>query len=451
MEELFQNWDRPDSPGAAVMVMRDGEVLLQRGYGMANLEYGIPITPATIFHVASTSKQFTAFSVVLLEQQGKLSLDDDVRKHVPELPDLGSVITIRHLMHHTSGMRDHLELLALAGWRLDDVISRDHILKILVRQRALNFEPGSEFLYSNTGYFLLAEVVERVTETTFQDWTAQNIFEPLEMKHTHFHSDHEHIVKNRAYSYEPDREGYKNSVLSYAYTGSTSLFTTVEDLGKWVNNFETGRVGGIGAVRRMLESGTLNNGDTLAYTFGNLVGRHNGLKTVYHGGSDAGFNCMLLRYPEARFAVAVLSNAADFDADLVAHRISEIYLAESMRRDKNPADYVFQVDVGNSASNTGSGPLEVYEGDYYSEELETSYSVEAAGDSLLIRHIRQEDMALTAVGNDEFVVTFFGKLAAIPPGYVRVRFLRGHLNQVTGLFVNTGRVRDMSFGKMDYN
>ena len=177
---------------------------------MANLEYDIPITPSTIFHMASVSKQFTAFAIASLAQQGKISLSDDIRKHLPEVPDFGKTITINHLIHHTSGLRDQWNLLMIAGWRLDDVITKDHILKMVSRQKELNFDPGAEYMYSNTGYTLMAEIVARVSKKTFAEWTKENIFVPLEMSNTLFYDDHEKIVRNRAYSYDiGDNNGYK--------------------------------------------------------------------------------------------------------------------------------------------------------------------------------------------------------------------------------------------------
>lgn len=211
VDELFFAWDRKDTPGASVAVAKDGEILYKKGYGMANLEYDIPIGPSTIFHIASVSKQFTVFSILLLEDWGLLSLDDDIRKHIPEVPDFGTTITLRHLASHTSGIRDQWNLLAMAGWRLDDVITKEHVLKLVSRQKDLNFEPGEEFLYCNTGFTLLAEVVARVSSQSFADFTRENIFEPLKMNNTLFYDDHEKIVKNRAYSYYQDSTGNKKA------------------------------------------------------------------------------------------------------------------------------------------------------------------------------------------------------------------------------------------------
>ncbi|MAF09161.1 hypothetical protein CMK11_01820 [Candidatus Poribacteria bacterium] len=202
VDRAFSHLTKPGSPGAAVSVARDGDVLFARGYGLAQLEYDIPITSTTVFHVASLSKQVTAFSVALLASEGRLSLDDDIRTHLPEVPDLGTPITLRHLIHHTSGLRDQWQLLVMSGHRIDDVITTEDIMTLVRHQRELNFPPGSEYLYCNTGYTLLAQVVERVTGETFYDWTRERLFAPLGMTNTYFQDDHERIVPNRAYSYK---------------------------------------------------------------------------------------------------------------------------------------------------------------------------------------------------------------------------------------------------------
>ncbi len=202
VDEIFRQWDKPATPGASVAIVQGGKLLYQKGYGIAHLEYDIPIAPDTIFHVASVSKQFTAMSIVLLEQDGKLSIDDDVHKYLPELPDYGHTIAIRNLLQHTSGIRDQWQTLGLAGWQLDDVITQKQILRMLFRQRELNFTPGSRYLYSNSGFTLLAEIVARVSGKPFPQFAEERIFHPLGMTRTHVHDDHQRIVHDRAYSYE---------------------------------------------------------------------------------------------------------------------------------------------------------------------------------------------------------------------------------------------------------
>ena len=331
VDAIFENWDKIDSPGAALAVVKGNKVVYKQGYGSANLEYDIPITPKTVFHVASVSKQFTAFAIAILADSGQLSLDDDIRLHLPFVPDFGKTITIRHLVHHISGLRDQWELLAMAGWRLDDVITKNHILKMVGRQQDLNFDPGEEYLYCNTGFTLLAEIVERSTEKTFPDWTRENIFIPLGMNDTHFHFDHEKIVKNRAYSYSPQGKGYRKRILSFANVGATSLFTTVEDLAKWVQNFDSHIIAREAVYAQMHERGRLKNGETIDYAFGLSLGQYRGLKTVGHSGSDAGFRSYVVRFPEEGLAVIVLSNLSSVNTSRLATQVADIYLAKKFK------------------------------------------------------------------------------------------------------------------------
>lgn len=335
VDEVFAEWDRWDSPGASLAVVRDSEIVYTRGYGNANLEYPIPITPSTIFHVASVSKQFTCFAALLLAEEGKLSLDDDIRQHLPQVPDFGKTITIRHLMQHTSGLRDQWDLLVIAGWRMDDVITRDQILRMVAHQRELNFEPGSEHVYCNTGYTLLAEIVARVSGQTFPEFTAERIFKPLGMSRTHFHDDHQMIVPGRAYSYASKGNGFRKSVLSYANAGATSLFTTAEDLSQWLVNLDTGRVGGAEVIKQMHERGTLNDGKTIDYAAGLVHGKFRGLELVGHSGADAGFRSYATRVPEHGLAVVVLSNLASFNPSQAGRKVIEILLADAIEPKKD--------------------------------------------------------------------------------------------------------------------
>jgi CubicO group peptidase (beta-lactamase class C family) len=328
VDKLFAKWDSLDSPGAAVVVVKDGLVVYRKGFGCAQLEYGVPITPSTVFHVASVSKQFTAMAITMLEEAGKLSADDDVRKYVPELADFGKTITVRHLLNHTSGLRDQWELLILSGWRMDDVITQADIMDRLARQRELNFAPGTRYLYCNSGFTLLAEIVSRVSGIPFTQWTLENIFRPLGMTSTHFHLDHQEVVRNRAYSYDGSREkGFSQSVLNYANVGATSLFTTVEDMANWMRNFEDKRVGGAAVLDRMLTPGILADGKKISYARGIDTGEYRGLRYFGHGGADAGFRSDVTYFPEERLGVAVFSNLADFAPGALSRQIADIYLA----------------------------------------------------------------------------------------------------------------------------
>ncbi len=331
--KLFEKWNNPDSPGAAVAVIKDGMVVYRNGFGSAHMEYNVPITPSTIFHVASVSKQFPAFAITMLEEQGKLSVDDDIRKYLPWMPDFGHKVTIRHLLNHTSGIRDQWELLIFSGWRMEDVMTQKDILYLLKRQRDLNFKPGDQYMYCNSGFTLLTEIVSKVSGEPFVDWVDKNIFKPLGMNSTHFHLDHQRIVKNRAYSYRQDKKrGLVKSVLSYANVGATSLFTTVEDMANWMRNYSEKRVGNDRVISRMFKSGTLNNGKITGYARGLGVGQYKGLIQIGHGGADAGFRTVMQYFPKEKFGVVVLSNLAQFSPGQLAAQIADIYLADKIKK-----------------------------------------------------------------------------------------------------------------------
>ena len=339
VDELFQKMDTTVSPGCALSVMRDGHIIYERGYGMADLDHNVPITPTTVFHVASMSKQFTAASILMLAQEGKLSLDDPVRKYIPELPDFGTPVTIRQLIHHTSGLRDQWDLLGLSGWRYSlDLITDDDVLSVISRQKDLNFTPGSKHLYSNTGYTLLAQVVKRVSGQSFREFTTARIFEPLNMKSTHFRDDHAEIVKNMAYGYEPAKDTFRISLTNFDTVGATSLLTTVEDLLHWDENFYHPAVGGEALIKQMVERGKLNNGEQLSYASGLDMGSYRGLKTVDHGGADAGYRSDMVRFPDQHFSVACLCNLATANPGELTRKVAEIYLAKEMKPEEKPAE-----------------------------------------------------------------------------------------------------------------
>ena len=329
VDALFAQFTQSDSPGCALGVMKDGQLIYKQGYGLANLEYDIPITSSTIFHIASMSKQFAAMAVALLVDAGKLSLDDDIRQHLPEIPDYGETITIRHLIHHTSGLRSDLILLVAAGWRLEDVITNADVLELVKMQRDLNFRPGEKFAYGGVGYLLLAELLEQVTGQSFAEFCQEQIFEPLGMSNTHFQDDYLRVVKNRAYAYYPaDDNHYQNAVLTCALVGGTGLYTTIEDLALWDENFYTGQVGGQSVIEQMHQRGVLNNGEEVDYAFGLILEKYKGREVVVHGGDGAGIHSYMMRFPKEHFSVALLGNHGALKARQLAQQVVDIYLGD---------------------------------------------------------------------------------------------------------------------------
>ncbi len=386
VDEVFAAYDHSDAPGCAVGVYRDGRILYARGYGLADLERRVSTSPATVFDIGSTSKQFTAATILLLEQEGKLSLDDDVRRFLPELPVYDRPITLRHLLHHTSGLRDYIGLLRLAGMRYDDVTTPDDALQMLVRQRALNFAPGDEHLYSNSGSFLLSLDVERTAGRSLREEARDRIFAPLGMTHTAYLDSYDDVITDRALGYEPRDSGYRTDMPRWLQLGDGAVFTTVEDLLHWDENFRTTRVGGPAMRDALLTRGQLANGEVLNYALALMHGEHRGLATVFHGGSWGGYRAEFLRFPEQRYGVAVLCNRSDADPSTLAMAVAEIHLA---------ADTILDLTLRNASARS-----------------------------------------LRAVGVDEFL-----------GAGLSLQFTRDASEKVTGLLLNQGRARGIRFDR----
>ncbi|NIN70433.1 MAG: serine hydrolase [Gemmatimonadetes bacterium] len=328
VDAIFAEWDNSASPGCALGVIKDGEFAYRRGYGMASLELEAPISPSTVFYIGSTSKQFVSASILLAEEAGHLSVDDDIRKYV-QIPDYGKTITIRHLLHHTSGLRDYLELWSLAGEKIVDIHEADEALEMIARQKALNFEPGAEYLYSNSGYFMLSVILERATGKSLREFAHENIFEPLGMENTHFHDDHTHVIEGRAIGHLRRQDGsIALNMSNFAQVGSGGLYTSVDDLLLWDRNYYDNKLGDGGLIDRMLVRGVLNNGDTLSYAAALQIGTYKGLRTVAHGGALGGYRAELLRFPDQRFSIVCLCNLAPMNPSGLARQVADIYLAD---------------------------------------------------------------------------------------------------------------------------
>jgi len=331
LDALFSNYNNKTGPGVAVGITQNGKTIFKKGYGLANMEYDIPITSASIFDIASVSKQFAGLAISMLVQQGKISLSDDIHKYVPEVPDFGQTITINHLVHHTSGIRDWPEGLNVAGWRWNEDFSFEDIKRMIKHQKDLDFVPGTKFSYSNTGYNLLAMIVERVTGKSFREWTRENIFTPMQMTNSHFHDKESELVKNMAYSYHKENDGYQKYMTGLTAVGSSSLFTNVDDLCKWVVNFEARVVAKDPIYLRMLETVPLNNGEKNTYAFGLALEESSGLKTVSHTGGWAGYRTVILNFPDEKVSVILLGNGGMFNAFGTAGDVAKIVIGSKLK------------------------------------------------------------------------------------------------------------------------
>jgi CubicO group peptidase (beta-lactamase class C family) len=342
VDQVFAVYDRPDSPGCALGIIHDGEFLYKRGYGSASLELGVSLTPQSIFYMGSVSKQFTAASVVLAAEQGYLSLDDDVRKYIPELPSYGHTITLRQMLHHTSGYRDDLALVLLAGGNFEDVHSTPEMLDLVSRQKALNYIPGSEYLYSNTNFFLMSVVIQRATGKPLSQFAADNIFKPLGMSHTRFYDDRTAVVPGRIPAYKPLAAGGFGIdwTTNFDMVGDGGVLSSVEDLLLWDRNFYANKLGKGTLLRELQTPGVLNNGKQIEYALGLWIGSYRGLPTVEHYGSLFGYRLELLRFPQQRFSVICLCNLESVKPRILASRVADIYLGAQER----PAQTVLHVD-----------------------------------------------------------------------------------------------------------
>ena len=354
-EQIIAPWLSEEEPGVAVAVSWDDEVVFARGAGLANLEHRVPIGPDSVFQVASVSKQFTAFAVFLLVSEGRIDLDADIRTFLPELPVTEPVITVRHLLDHTGGLRERNTLANMAGWMADDIHTRAQLLELVVRQKGVNFPAGAEIEYSNTGYGLLAEIVARVSGQSFSAFMQQRVFTPLGMIRTRFPESRNALIENRALSYYPSGESFGNVVSASEATGSTGLYTSALDLLEWAANFRTRRVGDAQVLAMMEERFEAANGDASTFGRGQERRVYNGLVTWSHGGRDAGYRSFLLRVPDKAFAVAILSNRTDFDTAEMAFALLDVFLQD---------DPDYEVAEAQPWSPATPEQLAAYAGDY---------------------------------------------------------------------------------------
>jgi CubicO group peptidase (beta-lactamase class C family) len=427
VDSVFAPFTVPGSPGCALGVIRNGTLSYARGYGLASVELGVPISPRTVFDIGSVSKQFTAMAVVLLAEEGKLSLDDEIQKFLPEIPRYAKPVTIRHLLHHTSGLRDYIDLLEWSGVEEEAVTDDRDALAVLVRQKAPNFEAGAEFLYSNTGFFLLSVIVERVSGKPLRAFAAERIFLPLGMTHTRYVDRHDFIVPGKAGSYAKDPAGgFRLALANWEQTGDGAVNTTVEDLLLWDRNFTSGKVGGQAALRELLTTGVLNDGKPITYALGLVVDQYRGARRVAHGGSWAGFRAQLSRFPDLHTSVIVLCNLAESGPGGLASKVADIVLGDRLAAPGPPAS-----PPGEPVRGALSASPADLAGAYRSDELLAEWRIVVRGDSVLARAGLGHEAPLRPVARDSF---------ALAGG--RVTFTR-EADRVTGLRISSRGVRSL--------
>ena len=400
---------------------------------MADLEHDIRNTASTIFEAGSVSKQFTAAAMLLLARDGRLSLDDPVRKHVPELPDYGVPLTIRHMLMHMSGLRDWGAVAAIGGWpRTSRVYTHAHVLDIVSRQKALNFTPGAQYSYSNSGYNLSAIIVSRVSGQSFAEFSQDRIFKPLGMSRTSWRDDFTRIVKGRAIAYSERQGKYAQNMPFENVHGNGGLLTTVGDLLRWNEHFVTPRIGDAEFVRLQQEPGSFNDGRPGSYALGLTVGDYKGVREVGHSGSTAGYRAHLARYPDQRVSVAVLCNVSSGPATQYARAVADLYLGSAVTstppatRPRPTAAEPFKPTPAQLAS---------YAGTYVSDEAETAFAIAVDGNDLVLRRRPDTRVVLRPTTEDAF---------AAGAGIGTVKFHRKD-GQVTELGVSQDRVFDLRF------
>jgi CubicO group peptidase (beta-lactamase class C family) len=394
IDSIFSEWEQVDQPGGTVAVIKEGKLIFSKGYGLANIEHSVPNTPTTVFRIASTSKQFTAATILLLVQQQNLNLNDSLYSFFPDFPDYAKDITIRHLLHHTSGVRDYFNLKELKGFRTDDYYDDAEVMGWLTAQPSLNFNPGEEFLYSNSGYWLLAQIVQKVTGVSMASFADNEIFKPLKMHNTRFHNNHNRIVKNKAYGYTPfSGPEFEINMSTLDLIGDGGILTTVEDLKKWDDEFYQQKVFDKNFWEKMTTVGTLNNGEQLDYASGLRISDYKGLKQIDHAGWFGGFKSNLIRFPEQKFSVIVLANREDAYSTGLARQVADLYLNQFYKKEVESAPQFIELNADQ---------LKDLPGHYWSEDRNDSRHVYIKQGKLKLSPAPEREYDLAPLSENQF-------------------------------------------------
>ena len=526
IDSLFLDWNTPNHPGGTVGIMEKDKLVFSKAYGLASLEYLVPNSTETIFNIASVSKQFTAMGIVRLHLEGKLSVDDDIRTYLTDLPDFGETITLRHMLHHTSGLRSLHALLNLAGWREDDARTDEDLFRFMAKQKDLNFKPGEEYLYCNTGYIFMARIIEKVTKEDFPSWMKSEIFEPLGMTHSYVEDKYMRVVPQNATSYYGSgSRGFERAVEYWGYVGSGNMHATTNDLLKWLQNFYNPKPGWKEAFDMLQTLDPFNNGEENTYAFGVTVSEVHGFTRVDHGGAIGGFRSFIGTYPEKELSIVVLSNFSSANPGGKAYQIGEMLIGkEADAQESDPYASIeaiqlsneeltsFEASYWNDVSNyvrkiylkkdtlryfrgennesplvpIGPGEFQMwgvngdykvsflegvngkktmavvynngtptiseefdpfttwkeeiaeYTGEFYSPELETTYTIFEEEEALVCHHVRHGDFEMEVLKRDVLEVSY-------PVGIAK--FERDQDGKILGMRVSNGRVRNLWFEK----
>lgn len=437
IDALFVEWNEANHPGGVVGIYREGNLIYNKAFGLASLEYNAPNTLQTRFNIASVSKQFTAYAILLLEQQGKLSLEDDIRLYLPEVPNYETTVTVKHLIQHTNGLRSLHAILGMAGWRFDDRRTHDDLMRVITQGNTLSFEPGSEYMYSNTGFIFAAMIIERVTETSFRDWMQENVFDVFQMPNTFVSDDIDEVLFNAASSYFVVDEEIKRVAPYWQYYGSGNIYTTTADLLKWAQNFSLRNLNDESIFKQMSQNGILNSGETIDHGFGVFSQSYRGHKLIQHGGSIGGFRSRLDVLPEQDIQIAVLTNFNKSNVVPSVNSIKDILLNLEPEEQKNQRE---EPSADTPVEQT-LDELSKLQGHYFSSELDTYYRIYLKENQLVLSHVRHGEHQMTFVQGENYQVNYYPMRD--------LAFSRDESGEILGLHASNPRVRNVWFTKVE--
>jgi CubicO group peptidase (beta-lactamase class C family) len=437
IDALFVEWNKASHPGGVVGVYKEGKLIYNKAFGLASIEYNAPNTVQTRFNIASVSKQFTAYAIFLLEQRGKLSLNDDIRLYLPEVPNYGTTITVKHLIQHTSGLRSFHAILGMAGWRRDDRRTHDDLMRIIAQGNTLNFEPGSEYMYSNTGFIFAAMIIERVTETAFRAWMQENVFDVFKMQNTFVSDDIDEVLLNAASSYIVADGKIQRVAPYWEYYGSGNIYSTTADILKWAQNFSLSNLNDKSLFKEMSQNGILNSGEQINYGSGVFSEEYRGHKLIQHGGAVGGFRSRLDILPEHDTQIAILTNFNQSNVVPSVHSIKDILLnidpeESNDQREGVPKDTPISPTLDE---------LSKLQGHYFSSELDTYYRIYLREDQLALSHIRHGEHPMTFIQGDTYQVNFYPMRDLV--------FMRDESGNILGLHASNSRVRNVWLEKVE--